>query len=227
MPPLATEFTFIENIAKTQGVVKTDYAANAGDSYTTATAGDTITMGQPGNYAESIPGGRIPPPFPLWEGYCEDPTRKEYQTGISYYRSRMEMKRIEDGASNTYMVGEKWLPVDAYDGSADPPITLQATWGENQSMYHGYEWDQHRGAFPLAEIRTPNNLRPTAEPYQPSQDQAGVAGAFPEVKFGSAHSGGFNMVFCDGSVRSIPYEIETNVHSRLACRLDGNAVAIP
>jgi len=38
----------------------------------------------------------------------------------------------------------------------------------------------------------------------PRQDQAGLNYLY---NFGSAHSGSFNMVFCDGSVRSISYSI--------------------
>ena len=40
-------------------------------------------------------------------------------------------------------------------------------------------------------------------------------------RFGSSHSGGFNMAFCDGSVHSIIYEIDTRVHLELADRQDG------
>ena len=40
-------------------------------------------------------------------------------------------------------------------------------------------------------------------------------------RFGGPHSGGFNMVFCDGSVHSIIYEVDTRVHLELADRQDG------
>ena len=42
--------------------------------------------------------------------------------------------------------------------------------------------------------------------------------------FGSAHSNGFNMVFCDGSVRAIGYEIDWHVHDYLGNRKDGQAI---
>jgi hypothetical protein len=35
------------------------------------------------------------------------------------------------------------------------------------------------------------------------------------------------MAFCDGSVRSMSFEIEELVHRRLSNRGDGNAVALP
>ena len=41
---------------------------------------------------------------------------------------------------------------------------------------------------------------------------------FNSLRFGSAHSGGFNMAFCDGSVHNISYEIDPTVHAMLCDR---------
>jgi len=49
----------------------------------------------------------------------------------------------------------------------------------------------------------------------------------PEVKFGSAHSGTFNMVYCDGSVHAIAYDIDYKTHAGLANRLDGGTFTAP
>ena len=45
--------------------------------------------------------------------------------------------------------------------------------------------------------------------------------AFSTMRFGSAHAGGFNMAFCDGSIHSIAYEIDPGVHAMLSDRQDG------
>jgi prepilin-type processing-associated H-X9-DG protein len=42
--------------------------------------------------------------------------------------------------------------------------------------------------------------------------------------FGSAHPGGFNIAFCDGSVHIINYAIDQQVYQRLCNRSDGQVV---
>ena len=52
--------------------------------------------------------------------------------------------------------------------------------------------------------------------FQPVQDRPGVGGN----GFGSAHPGGWNVVFCDGSVRSMSYSIDLQIHKYLGNRKD-------
>jgi prepilin-type processing-associated H-X9-DG protein len=44
------------------------------------------------------------------------------------------------------------------------------------------------------------------------------------LKFGSAHALGCNFVFCDGSVHTIGYDINNDVHARLCNRFDGKPI---
>ena len=44
-------------------------------------------------------------------------------------------------------------------------------------------------------------------------------------KFGSAHTGGFNMAFCDGSVKMIQFDVDPDLHRLQGNRSDG--VALP
>ena len=46
-----------------------------------------------------------------------------------------------------------------------------------------------------------------------------------ELIFGSAHSAGFNMAFCDGSVRLIQFDIDPEVHRTYGHRYDGVIVS--
>jgi prepilin-type N-terminal cleavage/methylation domain-containing protein/prepilin-type processing-associated H-X9-DG protein len=118
-------------------------------------------------------------------------------TGICYLRSRVLATWISDGTSNTYMIGEKYLNADCYYLGNDG--------ADNESMYCGYDNDNHRSTYPDAT-------------HTPLQDRAGAA--FYE-RFGSAHAVGVNMVFCDGSVHFINYAIDMETHRRLGRRDDG------
>jgi prepilin-type processing-associated H-X9-DG protein len=226
-------FSFLKTVGQNQGIAKTDYAANAGaNAVTAAETQNGATLYQPTDYAEAASANGLLA-IARYEGFIEDPNDKgdRYQTGVSFWRSEIKLKRIEDGTSNVYMVGEKSLGIDQYQSSAGGLGTPGFDWGENQGMYSGYEWDNHRGAVPLQPTQafgaSPFSKASTIELYQPVQDQAGVGSPSPQEKFGSAHASGFNVVFCDGSVHTIPYDVDPLVHSYLASRLDANAVTIP
>jgi prepilin-type N-terminal cleavage/methylation domain-containing protein/prepilin-type processing-associated H-X9-DG protein len=117
-------------------------------------------------------------------------------TGISYQGSQITMGNISDGASNTVLVGEKYLNPDNYSDGIDL--------ADNENMYTGYNND---------------NFRVTSA--TPMQDQPGYAS---ETAFGSAHSGGCHFVFCDGSVKMLNYSISTTIYNAIGNRKDGQAV---
>lgn len=204
--PTPKEQTWIQNVALSQGVVKNDYAANSGDSR----RWDTSAMWRPISYAQLkivqtwTPTNQCKP---VDDGF------ENCQTGVMYYRSEIGTQQITDGTSKTYLVGEKYLRPEAYEGSTTTNPADGYTQGDNQSMYCGYDWDNHRVAW------QPNALLSPAEVYQPRQDTPRYDSY---AAFGSAHSGGFQMAFCDGSVQFISYDIDANSHRWLANRMDGN-----
>jgi len=143
------------------------------------------------------------------------PTTRYYQTGVMHYRSRIGIKDIADGTTKTYLLGEKFLSPAGYTqllpGGA-------GRFGDNQGVWAGFEWDNHRVAWnPASSLRR--------EDFQPRQDMVGVDNP-GYLAFGSAHPGGLNMAMCDGSVQNISYDIDATVHRFLANRVDGQAVAL-
>lgn len=119
--------------------------------------------------------------------------------GICHQRSKVRLADIVDGTSSTYMVGEKYLDSAAYESGVD--------WGDDHSLFMGNDVDVHRWSE-----------------RAPMQDRRGVS---EFQRFGSAHSSGFQVGLCDGSVRHISYGIETVIHRNLGNRNDGQVISIP
>jgi prepilin-type N-terminal cleavage/methylation domain-containing protein len=112
---------------------------------------------------------------------------------------------LADGASNTLLIGEKRL---------QPENIGRAQSHDDQGFTSGWDRDE------VCWCNIP-----------PDIDRRGQNGFY---QFGSAHPGGFSAVFCDGSVRTIRYNIQSNntptattpkgVWQRLCMRADGQAV---
>jgi prepilin-type processing-associated H-X9-DG protein len=207
------EQTWLTTLAQTSGVAKSDYAANSGDAL--EHSGDTLTGTtlSPTSYGEAATWGKWQATnkcVPSSGGRGGSPQYRYCQTGVMYFRSELNRSRITDGATNTYLVGEKYLDPFRYEYDPSNPATI--TFGDNQSAWTGYEWDNHRVAW-NATLPVSNQ-----ETFQPKRDTPGEDNYF---RFGSAHSGGLNMSFCDGSVQFVAYDIDPETHRRFASRMDG------
>lgn len=165
----------------TDRMVRNDYAINGGD------------------YARGFTYG--PSPAQVESGTATWPSRT-LCTGLVFVRSEFAIAHVRDGASNTYLIGEKYVSPDNY-------ATGMCS-GDNQSPYHGDDRDSVRFTGSAG------------QPLPPRQDQGGADLSW---NFGSAHSGGFNMSMCDGSVRTISYAINPTVHKNLGHR--ASAAVIP
>lgn len=178
---------------------KSDYAACSGDPPVAEMSTDVNAAAGPGSFvvAESAL-YKWPPP----------------QNGVCYHRSIVNLKNITDGASQTYMVAEKYLRPESYGGSFTSGSSTY-DFGDNESMYSGYNRDQHRSTYPGTAAQN------YADGHPPLQDRPGLADAYT---FGSAHPGSFGVVFCDGSVRRVAYEVDRFVHQHLGVIDDGNVV---
>jgi len=157
-------------------VAKTDYAVNEGDFITDTREGPlTLQEGDSGRYP--------------WRDTSK-------ATGICFQRSQLPPSWIRDGASETYLAGEKYVTRTNYQTAKDP--------GYDQSALSGVDVDLNRWVLspPLPDGNA-ENMR----------------------VFGSAHPAGCNFVLCDGAVRLIKYTIDPEVHRRLGDRRDGLGVS--
>ena len=211
---LVPEFSFLQG----QQVAKGDYAGNSGDSRRHASVGNRA-------------GESIPAPASLAAANTFDwpnttalkitvgsslRENANYHNGVIGFHSEIKISQISDGTSKTYLVGEKFVAPVMYDDNTT--VVAREGYGDNQSMYAGFEWDNQRVAYrPTNE----NYYQPNSgvETWQPSADtDDDVMKRY--VSFGSAHSGGLNMVFCDGSVQTVSYDIDVDTHRLQAIRND-------
>ena len=128
-------------------------------------------------------------------------------TGVIFMRSNLSLDDVSDGKPQTYLVAEKYVNPEHYDDGEDA--------GDNFSMFSGHSSDTIRWAT----VASSSSSTDTSTTLR--RDYPGFANA---EAFGSAHPGTFNAVFCDNSVRAISYELDPEVHRRMANRKDGLVV---
>ena len=164
-----------------------DYAGCAGDGTDWTVWGVPASLAQGDSWTYSD-----------WLANCHEDGKT---SGVIYRRSMTKMADIPDGASNTYLVGEKSLDPDYYfvEGAASA--------GDGQGWDLGYDFDVNRWT----------TVESTGF-FHPRQDQPG---ADFYCAFGSAHAVGVFMALCDGSVRMTNYAIDPETHRRLGNRHDG------
>lgn len=113
-------------------------------------------------------------------------------SGVMYMLSSVKTASIVDGPSNTILAGEKYLnPDEYYSGVAA---------ADDQGWNIGFDWDTLRWGT-----------------YPPRQDTPGYS---DDQIFGSAHSAGAQMVFCDGSLHNISFSIDPATFKLLCNRAD-------
>jgi hypothetical protein len=127
--------------------------------------------------------------------------------GVIFAGSSTTAASIRDGASFTYLFGEKYVPTSQY---------TTGTWaGDSKCAYVGDSADTLRGGQRIPEPDT--TPLPTAAASQPPLQ--GI--------FGGPHNAVFNVALCDGAVRQIGFDIDATLHFRLAARADGGTIQVP
>jgi prepilin-type N-terminal cleavage/methylation domain-containing protein/prepilin-type processing-associated H-X9-DG protein len=218
-------------IATLTKVARSDYSANCGDkgggddpaTGSTAVVGPYTINGSGSNTSthgnelnpQIGPTSNPPPANWIWPNNLNS-----MFTGVSFARSKVRIKDITDGVSKTYMVGEKFLYSDQYDTGQDT--------SDNEWAWVGFDNDMYVASWEA----------PAHDHFRPIVGGTPTASGTDYDRWGGAHPSTFNMVFCDGSVHSIPYGIDSadpagtpartkkGVHQWLANRADGNSFQI-
>jgi hypothetical protein len=177
----------------------TPYPVHPNYPYRTQNSNDAVVTSMPrGDYAGSIGFAANPE-----TGQANDttlltapksayPDNDKTHLGVIFPFSEIKISRIEDGTSKTYLIGEKYVDPLHYTDGAD--------YVDTESVYSGANND---------------NLR-TADPaYPPLPD---IPNFLNYRGFGSAHPGVWQMLMCDGSVQSLGYDIERQVHCQNSSR---------
>ena len=121
-------------------------------------------------------------------------------TGLVYQMSTTRLHEITDGLSNTYLIGEKYVQIP------QPTNPEVRDFGNDQAALIG---DDH-------DIRRWTAGRPRAD--------RSIANS--EV-FGSSHRSGWNAAMADGSVRTVAFGLDGELHRHLGNRADAQTVEVP
>jgi hypothetical protein len=186
------------NLTQPTHAAKTDYAGNMGDSY-----GGRGTDEGPKSIAEAAS-------YP-WK------FANVKFTGVIFQRSEVKIKRITDGTTHTYLIGEKFLDPNHYEDGACS--------NDDQSMYNGYDRDNLRSTIiwvPGFEGKG-NPLCPAGADTPHPLDASKCNDKY-EWSFGGPHPGGWIALFCDGSVQFLSYDMNPNTHQNFGNRMDGNVI---
>lgn len=162
-------------------VARTDFAINAGDAGV--------------NYLG--PGEQSGPDSPASAESGYSWPSANFYTGVSHFRSEIPPRRVVDGLSYTFVVGEKYLDSRHYESGL--------TDADRGFAVIGFSPDTVRMALPELPLSGPRR-----------DDQRSNS-----TRFGSAHVAGCNFVYGDGSVRRIAYEVDYSVYRSHANRQDG------
>jgi prepilin-type processing-associated H-X9-DG protein len=114
--------------------------------------------------------------------------------------SPVPLTNIPDGTSNTLLITEKRLQPSKYN---------VGDWHDNVGWLDGWDPPTVRyGGFP------------------PARDADVDDDWHFALQVGSPHFGGFNVLFCDGSVRMVSYDIDPVCFNALSDRRDGIIVPL-
>jgi prepilin-type N-terminal cleavage/methylation domain-containing protein/prepilin-type processing-associated H-X9-DG protein len=174
---------------------RSDYAINCGDPQNNEVDGGPSTLAAAATWGWTVRGGT-----------GTNAVGQVILTGVSFQRSEVGIKHVPDGTVRTYLIGEKFMRPDRYETGNDN--------GDNETWCTGYNNDNFRATRVPPQQDTVNDSFPG-----PAGDATVYRG---QHVFGSVHSAGINMSYCDGHVDTVAYDIDPYLNRSLGNRRDGS-----
>lgn len=115
---------------------------------------------------------------------------------------KMTFAKITDGSSKTLLAADKWVHNSLYTGIGGQ--------GDDRGWSDGWDFDGLRSTL----------IRPRSDGEDPVPDESDPADPL-NYPFGSAHPGGMNVLFADGSVSGVSFNVDLETFNRLGNRSDG------
>jgi len=144
-------------------------------------------------------------PAVIWSGIDANGALIQGNLAGTQWTSNTALRMITDGTSNTFLAGEKHVPIGMFG---------RAKVGDG-SIYNGI-WTTYSGR--LAGTEDP----PAQNPKDVTASKNGDA--FFARKFGSAHPGVTQFVMCDSSIKTVRVSINLQSYERFAIIADGQPV---
>jgi prepilin-type N-terminal cleavage/methylation domain-containing protein/prepilin-type processing-associated H-X9-DG protein len=224
-----------DNVLSKVGQYRTDYAGNAGVFDPAANGGRPPSTDSPcfdafvgplGGSTTNVDASQFHgDPAAVFYPACSGQGFSKDMTGVLFALSQIAIRKITDGTSKTYLIGEKFVQPQYYAG-----INVDGNnQGDDSSMYIGHDFDNLRWGGNVSDPRLLSLLSPD---YTPLHDTNYISDTVTglrhnQANFGAAHQAGCNFVMCDGSVQTIGYTIDPQVHWKLSNRRDGLTVVVP
>ena len=125
--------------------------------------------------------------------------------GVLFYNSKVKISKITDGASHTFLAGERF--------SRDPTLSASSQLVD----FRGWAWANYNSGQ--------DNLGDTAWPINSTSTVTGANDR--KTNFGSGHPSGANFAYCDGSVQFLTLESSGDLVTlqRLSMRADGEVIS--
>jgi prepilin-type N-terminal cleavage/methylation domain-containing protein len=138
-------------------------------------------------------------------------TDSSSRTIVTSWKGNVTIQTVQDGSSNTLMIGEKHVRPKSLRGKNEDRSIFNGNINNFRRMA-GYQTN----AFPVV-VANVTNIRP----LRPPTDQNG---ALANQSFGGPHSGVCLFVFGDGSVHNVRTSVDLFVLTYLAARQDGQVI---